>query len=264
KIQGVVFEADVMLLPLGGQKVVLRGTHQSELAWLTGKKMSKLVSHNGTDQVSSMCCVNQSATLNLMHYNDDQDSLVYSKLHQLLEEYSDLFSMPKEFPQRRSFDHKIPLKTYNAFINIKTYRYPPTPKDTIDAMIKELLDSRVIRPSNSPFSSFINMVKKKDGSWRICIDYRHLNKYTIKDKFPIPIIEELIDELYDQRITTLFQSKWLPKLLGIDYNIECKKGKDNAAIDGLFRIERQEGLKVGTFHNSKYVWHNDQLRRKDK
>ncbi|GJT31444.1 putative mitochondrial protein [Tanacetum coccineum] len=59
----------------------------------------------------------------------------------------------------------------------------------------ELLDSKVIRPSNSSFSSPIVMVKKKDGTWRMCIDYTQLNKLTIKDKFPIPLIEELIDEL---------------------------------------------------------------------
>ena len=63
-------------------------------------------------------------------------------------------------------------------------------------MVKELLDSRVIKHSNSPFVSPIVMVNKKDNSWRICTDYGQLNKNTIKDKFPIPIIEELIDELH--------------------------------------------------------------------
>ncbi|GJT54198.1 ty3-gypsy retrotransposon protein [Tanacetum coccineum] len=62
-------------------------------------------------------------------------------------------------------------------------------------MIKELMDSGVIRASQSPFLSPIVMVKKKDGTWRMCINYRQLNKHTVKDKFPIPVIEELIDEL---------------------------------------------------------------------
>lgn len=60
-------------------------------------------------------------------------------------------------------------------------------------MVQELLDTGVIRPSNNPFASPIVMVKKKDNTWRMCVDYKQLNKHTIKDNFPIPIIEELIE-----------------------------------------------------------------------
>nr|GEX21438.1 reverse transcriptase [Tanacetum cinerariifolium] len=80
-------------------------------------------------------------------------------------------------------------------INVRPYRHPPNKKDAIELMVKELLKSGVIRISQSPFSSLIVMVKKKDGSWRMCVDYRQLNKYIVKDKFPIPVIEVLIDEL---------------------------------------------------------------------
>lgn len=62
-------------------------------------------------------------------------------------------------------------------------------------MVQELLESGVIKPSQSPLSSPIVMIKKKDGSWRMYIDYRQLNQHTIKDRFPIPVIEELIDEV---------------------------------------------------------------------
>lgn len=68
--------------------------------------------------------------------------------------------------------------------------------------MKQLLDHGLITHSHSPFASLVLLVKKKDGSWRFCIDYRKLNSITIKNKFPMPIIEEILDELQGSKVFT--------------------------------------------------------------
>jgi hypothetical protein len=76
------------------------------------------------------------------------------------------------------------------------YHHPRRFKDVKKKEIKELLAMVHIRPSNNPFASSVVLVLKKDGTMRMCIDYRALNKKTIKNRYPIPHIDELIDELH--------------------------------------------------------------------
>lgn len=122
-----------------------------------------------------------------------------------LAEYEDVFREPTELPPLRpGHNHSIVLREGTYPINLKPYRYSAEQKDVIEQQVKELLQHGMLQESSSPFSAPIVLVKKKDGSWRMCIDYRELNKGTIKNQYPIPLVEDLLDELH--------MAKWFTKL----------------------------------------------------
>jgi hypothetical protein len=111
-----------------------------------------------------------------------------------------VFEEPKGLPPIRSHDHIILLKEDATPVCVRPYRYPYFQKTEIEKIIRELLQSGVIRPSQSPFSSHVLLVRKGDGSWRMYMDYRALNLVTVKDKFSIPVINELLDELFGAQV----------------------------------------------------------------
>jgi hypothetical protein len=112
----------------------------------------------------------------------------------ILDKYQSVFEPPVGLPPSRSCDHAIPLTVGAKPFVIRPYRYSPALKTEIEAQIAKMLAEGIIRPSISPFSSSVVMTKKNDGTWRFCVDYRFLNALTIKSKYPLPIIDEFLDE----------------------------------------------------------------------
>ena len=79
------------------------------------------------------------------------------------------------------------------------YRMAPLKLEELRKQLKELLDTGFIRPSKAPFGAPVLFQRKQDGSLRMCIDYRALNKVTVKNKYPIPLVADLFDRLTNAR-----------------------------------------------------------------
>jgi hypothetical protein len=191
------------LLPLGSFDLIIgmdwleafspMKVHWAE-KWLSIQYGSGHIVLQGLSSESANCSVIQLYQADVAS-SDSSTQTMFPEVQLLLDEFRSLFAEPTELPPRRTCDHRIPLVSGAAPVAIRQYRYKPALKDEIERQVSKLLHSGFIRPSQSAFSSPILLVRKKDGSWRMCVDYRMLNALTVKSKFPIPIVDELLDEL---------------------------------------------------------------------
>nr|GEX81166.1 putative reverse transcriptase domain-containing protein [Tanacetum cinerariifolium] len=101
-----------------------------------------------------------------------------------------------EISYNNSYHATIKVTPFNAlYVARAPYRLAPSEMKELAEQLKELSDKRFIRPSSSPWGAPVLLVKKKDGSFRMCIDYRELNKLTVKNRYLLPRIDDLFDQL---------------------------------------------------------------------
>jgi hypothetical protein len=110
---------------------------------------------------------------------------------------------PKDLPRlppKRDVELVIELKPGMAPISIRSYCMPPNELAELKTQLQDLLEKGFIRPSSSPWRCPAIFVKKKDQTLRMCVDYRPLNEVTIKNKYPLPRIDLLFDQLTGARV----------------------------------------------------------------
>ncbi|KAA0054961.1 Transposon Ty3-I Gag-Pol polyprotein [Cucumis melo var. makuwa] len=194
---------DFLPLELGGVDIIL-GMQWLYLLGVTvvDWKNLTLTFHDNNDK---QICIKGDPSLTKARTaeNDETEGIIAPVLNQ----YSDVFKWPEGLPPRRSIEHHIHLKRDTNPVNVRSYHYAYHQKEGMKKLVGEILASGVIRPSVSPFSSPVLLVKKKDGSWRFCIDYRSSNDVIVPDMFPIPVVEELFDELSGASLFTKIDLK---------------------------------------------------------
>ena len=115
----------------------------------------------------------------------------------IVREYPEVF--PKDLPgipPEREVEFGIDLIPGSHPISEAPYRMAPAELEELKKQLEELIEKGFVRPSISPWGAPVLFVKKKDDNMRLCIDYRELNKVTIKNKYPLPMIEHLFNQLH--------------------------------------------------------------------
>nr|GEZ92490.1 uncharacterized protein [Tanacetum cinerariifolium] len=173
----------------------------------------------------SLTDINASLTENNLHQHGNFSSLAVEKctssgnglenfipnkvevpkvIERVLDEFKDVMpkELPKNLPPMREVDHTIELESGSKPPAKSLYRMPPPELEELRKQLKEIMDAGYIQPSKPPYGAPVLFQRMKDGSLWMCIDYRVLNKVIIKNKYPIPLIADLFDQLGNARYFT--------------------------------------------------------------
>ncbi|GJV59229.1 putative reverse transcriptase domain-containing protein [Tanacetum coccineum] len=194
EIKGHVFE--INLIPFGhGSFDVIIG-----IDWLSNYK-AKIIYHEKVVRIQLL----DSKVLRVVGERPDEKArlLMSAKASdKKQEEVVVVRDFPEVFPDDlsglppiREIEFRIELTPGATLVTKSPYRLAPSELEELSGQLKELQDKGFIRPSSSPWGAPVLFVKKKDGSFRMCIDYRELNKLTVKNRYPLPRIDDLFDQL---------------------------------------------------------------------
>ncbi|XP_057779913.1 uncharacterized protein LOC130998515 [Salvia miltiorrhiza] len=215
EIEKIILEAELFILEMTDFDVILGMDWLSQNhAVIKCRDREVVFQHPGKDQFSFRMnktrrtphIISAMKAVNMMKKADCQACLVNVmsstpadlKIEDIpvVREYPEVF--PEDvtgIPPDRQVEFTIDLIPGATPISKAPYRMAPPELEELKIQIQELLDKGFIRPSVSPWGAPVLFVKKKDGTMRMCIDYRELNKLTIKNKYPLPRIEDLFDQL---------------------------------------------------------------------
>ena len=200
------YKLKTMQITHQGKQIQLQGVIDNSTVCtpVSAHKLKGLLKHGAVSHCIQMTVPSSQSISSVQEEEQDLSQEFPPPVTALLEQFNHLFAEPSGLPPTRPADHRIPLIPGAQPVKVRPYRYSPVQKTEIESQLKKMLAQGVIRPSTSSFASPVLLVRKKDGTWRFCIDYRHLNAITVKHKHPMPVVDELLDELAG--------SKWFTKL----------------------------------------------------
>ncbi|GJR18688.1 putative reverse transcriptase domain-containing protein [Tanacetum coccineum] len=187
----IVCDEKIMRIPYGNEIPIVQGDKGAK------EKKSKLsiISCEKTQKYIEKGCQLFLAQVTVKENKDKSEE-------KRLEDVPTVRDFPEVFPEdlpglppTRQVEFQIDLVPGAAPVARAPYRLAPSEMEELSTQLQELSDKGFIRPSSSPWGAPVLFVKKKDGSFRMCIDYRELNKLTVKNRYPLPRIDDLFDQL---------------------------------------------------------------------
>ncbi|GFW69888.1 retrovirus-related Pol polyprotein from transposon 412 [Trichonephila clavipes] len=188
-----------------------------------GVKFHKYENHAQLMQISAE---NLQEELDLRHVENRQ---IKKELEKLIQDYKPEKTASTDVTMRIILKDEEPVCQHPR-------RLAFTERQEVNKQIEEWLNEGIIRPSYSEFSSPIVMVKKKDGSSRMCIDYRKLNQKLVKDKFPLPIIKDVLDTLQEAKVYSTLDLR--NGFFHVDVDEDCRKYTSFIVPDGQFEFNK--------------------------